>query len=71
MYLAVNLVHHDRSKHVAVDYHFDRERIARGDLLVKYVPTSEQLADILTKKVSVSTFHRYCNNLSVTKLPVD
>ncbi|PKI40589.1 hypothetical protein CRG98_038999 [Punica granatum] len=34
-YLTANPVQHDRSKCIAVNYHFVRERIARGDLLVR------------------------------------
>lgn len=47
-YLTANPVHHDRSKHIAVDYHFVRERVAHGDLVVRHVPTKLQLADIFT-----------------------
>ncbi|CAH9137156.1 unnamed protein product, partial [Cuscuta epithymum] len=51
-YLAVNPIQHDRSKHIKIDYHFVRERVAHGDLVVKYVPTQLQLADIFTKNLS-------------------
>ncbi|PKI56932.1 hypothetical protein CRG98_022667 [Punica granatum] len=57
-YLVVNHVQHDRGKHIAVAYHFVRERIARGDLLVRYVPTFSQLADILTKCSCRSPYFR-------------
>ncbi|PKI65368.1 hypothetical protein CRG98_014250 [Punica granatum] len=55
-YLATNPIQHQRSKHIAMDYHFVRERFQSGDLLVCYIPTSSQLADILTKNLSVSLF---------------
>jgi len=38
-YLTANPSHHDHSKHIAVDYHFVRERVAAGDVVVRYVPT--------------------------------
>jgi hypothetical protein len=38
-YLALNRVFHGRMKHVEVDYHFIRERVARGLLEVDYIPT--------------------------------
>ena len=34
-YMTVNPVQHDRSKHIAVDYHFVHERVAHGDLVVR------------------------------------
>jgi hypothetical protein len=38
-----------RTKHIGVKYHFFREHIRNGDIELKYVPTAEQQADILTK----------------------
>ncbi|PKI31512.1 hypothetical protein CRG98_048093 [Punica granatum] len=38
-YLAANPVQHDLSKHIVVDYHFVKEKITRGGLLVRYVLT--------------------------------
>ncbi|CAH9136151.1 unnamed protein product [Cuscuta epithymum] len=34
-YLVVNPIQHDRSKHIKIDYHFVRERVAHGDLVDK------------------------------------
>jgi hypothetical protein len=47
--LANNPVHHNRSKHIDLRAHFIREKVTEGVVDLKYVPTSEQLADILTK----------------------
>lgn len=52
-YIAAN---HGRSKHIKVDYHFVREQVSHGDLVVTYVPTQLQLADIFTKSLPVSHF---------------
>ncbi|GAA0185307.1 hypothetical protein LIER_32595 [Lithospermum erythrorhizon] len=48
-YLAYNHVLHSRSKYIAIDYHFVREKVLLGDLKVQHVPTQLQLADIFTK----------------------
>ncbi|GAA0174815.1 hypothetical protein LIER_41791 [Lithospermum erythrorhizon] len=50
-YLAYNPVLHSRSKHIAIDYHFVREKVSLGDLKVRHLPTPLQLADIFTKVV--------------------
>ena len=55
-YLVVNLVHHDRSKHIKIDYHFIRERVSHGDLVVQYVLIELQIADIFTKGLSCQSF---------------
>lgn len=40
---------HGRSKHIDVRFHFIKECIERGELIVKYVGTQVQRANILTK----------------------
>ncbi|CAH9124063.1 unnamed protein product, partial [Cuscuta epithymum] len=64
-YLTANPVQHARSKHIQIDYHFVRERVAHGDLIVKYIPTQLQLADIFTKSLSSQQFHFLKDNLRV------
>lgn len=38
-HMTANPVQHDRSKHIAVDYHFVQERVPHGDLIGRYIPT--------------------------------
>lgn len=40
-HMAVNPVFHARTKDVEIDYHFVREKVARGDLKVLYVRTDK------------------------------
>lgn len=47
--LMKNPVLDGRNKHIDVRFHFIRECIERGELVVKHVSTQEQRADILTK----------------------
>jgi hypothetical protein len=47
--LGKNPVLHKRTKHVAIKYHFIREKIAEGTINLEYMPTEHQLADMLTK----------------------
>ena len=50
--LANNPVHHKRSKHIDVKYHFLRLEIQNGNLKLTYVPTENNVADIFTKPVT-------------------
>ncbi len=49
--ISKNDVHHDRTKHINIRYHFIRETIVNKEIEVEWVQTSDQLADVLTKPV--------------------
>jgi len=51
--LAKNPVHHARTKHVDILYHFDfvREIVDQGQMVLKYVSTEIIIADILTNNL--------------------
>jgi len=55
-YLAKNPIFNAKSKHIAISYHFVREQVADGSLMVNHIGTKEQLADILTKPLAISIF---------------
>jgi hypothetical protein len=44
--LIKNPVHHGRSKHIGIRYHFARECVAVDRIVVQFVRTNDQLADI-------------------------
>jgi len=47
--LAKNPVMHDRSKHIDVKFHFLRDCVDGGQIVIEFVETGRQLADVLTK----------------------
>jgi hypothetical protein len=48
VYMSSNLVQHQCTKHIEIDLHFMRERVACGYVRVLHVPTSSWYADIFT-----------------------
>ena len=54
--LARNPVMHQRSKHIDIKYHFNRESVEAGVVDPKYVPTKENLADVFTKSLNRPAF---------------
>ncbi|XP_066361011.1 secreted RxLR effector protein 161-like [Miscanthus floridulus] len=47
--LAKNPVLHDRSKHIDMKFHFLRDYVDGGQIVIEFVETGHQLADVLTK----------------------
>ena len=65
VYLSTDPVQHQRTKHVEIDLHFVRDRVAIGDVRVLHVPTTSQFADIVTKGLPSSTFLEFRSSLNV------
>jgi hypothetical protein len=56
IYMSSNPVQHRRTKHIEIDIHFVREKVALGQVRVLHVPTTAQFADIFTKALATAPF---------------
>jgi hypothetical protein len=54
--ISTNGIKGERTKHVDVKYHFITETVERGDVKLKWIPTTEQQADIFTKPLAAPAF---------------
>lgn len=69
IYLTGNPVQHQRAKHIEMDIHFVREKVARGQVRVLHVRSHYQIADIFTKGLPLVLFQDFRDSLSVRQPP--
>jgi len=55
--VSANGVKGERTKHVDVKYHFVTEAVERGVIQLRWVPTTQQQADIFTKALAAPVFN--------------
>jgi hypothetical protein len=57
--LVENPVHHDRTKHIIVKYHYIRELSERKEINIKYCETEKMPAGLMTKTLQKPK-HIFC-----------
>jgi hypothetical protein len=55
-----------RTKHVDTHYHYTRDQVEKGNIILHYIPTLDNPADILTKALSSRKHVKLLNSLGVT-----
>mgnify|MGYP002804044553 CR=1 FL=1 len=56
--LTKNANDHGWTKHIDISHHFVRERVIWKEIMVKYCPTNEVVADIMTKGLAKPSFQK-------------
>ena len=67
--LTKNLESHACSKHINIQWHYQREKVADNSITLKYVLTSEQIADGLTKPLTKENFLIFQRALGLEENP--
>ena len=63
-----DITDHGPIKHIDLRYHFIREAVEDGKIIVKYVPTDENVSDIFTKPLARPKFAKFVEMLGLRKL---
>ena len=71
--LSKNPTFHQRTKHIAVKYHYTRDRRQKGHVNLWYCPTEQMKADGLTKSLTPAKHKRFVEQLGLKpiKLALD
>ena len=62
-YLSANPVFYARTKHIEIDFHFVRERVANKEPEIRFLPSKDHLADGFPTR----SFEEFCRNLNLVQ----
>ena len=68
--LASNPVYHARTEHIKLEIHLVRDKVLAKELDVWYIPSHDQIADCLTKSLSISRFQFLIDKLGDVNTPL-
>ena len=66
--LTKNPMHHGRTKHIEIRYHFIREKVTEGKIKLEFVPTKDEAADGLTKPLAGEAFTKFLKELGLEQV---
>ena len=62
-------VQHSKAKHIPIKYHYLREQAASKNIILEYIPTQEQVANIFRKPLNKDGFEHLRKKLGVIPYP--
>ena len=69
IFLAKTPTYHSKTKNIDVRYHFVREMVGNGKVLLENVDMVDNIADLLTKSVSIEKYTWCISGMGVIALP--
>ena len=65
---ARDLKYHSRTKHIDTRYHFIRDIITQGQVVLRHISTSNMIANPLTKPIARDVIHRHVSGLGLRRI---
>lgn len=65
LHLPTKSVFHGQTKHIKLQYHWIREVVESGNLVICHCPTENMIADVLTKCLGKAHFRRLRGKIGV------
>ena len=63
--LADNPQFHNRTKYIDIRYHFIRDTLAAGEIILQYLPTADMVVDIMTKSLSRDKHEKHSGTMGL------
>ena len=57
--LVINRINHSNSKHIDIKFHFICEKYSKGLIEPKYVPSNDNIADLMRKPATKAKFDKF------------
>ncbi|KAL0412985.1 UNVERIFIED_CONTAM: Retrovirus-related Pol polyprotein from transposon TNT 1-94 [Sesamum radiatum] len=57
-----------RNKHINTIYHFNRDSIAEGEVVLRRIPTNDMIVDPFTKPLRRDAFHRHVSSMGLHRI---
>ena len=54
--ISKDFIQYFRTKHIEIRYHFTRDHVQNEEIILEFVSTEDQLADIFTKPLNTDRF---------------
>ena len=60
--------YHRKSKHIEIKYHFNRDTVARGEVVMKHISTGSMVANPLTKLIAKDVFQSHVGSKRLRRM---
>ena len=60
--------YHGKSKHIEIKYHFIRDMVARGEVVMKHISTGSMVVDPLTRTIARDVFQSHVGSMGLRRM---